>query len=281
MEDNLIEWTKSFSYDTWLRLGYSRRVEGIFTSEVTLTQNLIYGYYCLSREFNLPIQVFEAKDEKNNGNDLEIAIELKEGYVLLPTQAKVLKKSERYEYFNHKSKSKNKFQFDLLDEYSQNIRGVPLYLFYNMVEMTLNERGDALSKEIDFDYHFYGCSIALLSLLRQCFYKGDKIVIPSFWDIHPKLAYPLFQLIEYIGKPYRACKLFTNMNRSIQFYSEDEVTNEKFWRNIAPRPSIGRIPKKKVEIVSLYDENKYQPRFRIVLSGNTNFNKFSIVRIGF
>jgi len=91
-----------FAYDTWTRLEFTRKTKSIKTSEVTITQNLIYNCYLLSRQFDLPIRVYEAIDESINGYDIEFAGETSEGYVLFPTQAKIIKNNGKYDTISHR-----------------------------------------------------------------------------------------------------------------------------------------------------------------------------------
>ena len=65
-------------------------------NEVTITQNLVREFWVDSRVFDLPIRIFESRNEKANGNDLEVLIETNLGYVMLPIQVKIIKENEEH-----------------------------------------------------------------------------------------------------------------------------------------------------------------------------------------
>lgn len=273
-EFNLIKWFQEFSFDTWSRLELTRRSKSIKTNEVTITQNLIYNCFLLSRQFDLPIQVYEARNESINGNDIEFAIETEKGYVLLPTQAKIIKSNNKYDTISHKTNGL--YQINLLEKYGKQVEGIPLYLFYNSLDVTEDEEKiKLLTNEVELES--YGCSIAKLSFLKQ-FIDNDQWRIPSFWDIHPNNGIPLHRLIELTGKKLSNCKLFEDEDYSIKFYDEEEVIKKFNGINLAPRPKIGYIPSndKQIEFISELTNERYQPRFRVVISNNPDFNKFQI-----
>lgn len=285
MRHELVNWFKEFSYETWLRLEFTKRTKSIKTHETTITQNLVYQFFLLSRQFDLPIQIYEAQNEKINGNDIEFAIETEQGYILFPTQAKVIKEKEKYDFITHKVRGI--FQIDLLDSYSRKVRGIPLYLFYNFFETELSNEADELESKVDFEVPCYGCSIAMLETIQN-FKKDAKWKIPSFWDIHPHNGVPLFQLIQIVGQSLKNCPLFENKNLiekyDVRFYSEKEILEGFDGKNIAPRPRIGYIPSsknKKETTFNFFSKPNYQPKFRVVISSNPNFNKFQIGFQGF
>lgn len=280
MEYNLKDWFKEFSFDTWERVKLSSVTTSIRTSEVTLTENLIYSFYLLSKQFDLPIQIFEAKNEAINGNDIEFAIEMKEGYILLPTQAKILKKNRKYSTISHKVKGQS--QIDLLEKYARKVHGIPLYLLYNGFYVFEDEFG------LD-NLEFYGCSLAPLKDLKS-FRKGNRWKIPNFSDIHPNLGIPFYVILNLLGKrlddnPFHNTAASFEHD-SLRFYSEKEVIDNFNGTNLAPRPRIGYVPsgnQKENNVLDkvFYKENKYQPKFRVVISNNPRFNKFQIREIGY
>lgn len=282
MQLNLIDWFKEFSYYTWSRLELSRRSKSIKTNEVTLTQNLIHNYYLLSRQFDLPIQIFEANNESINGNDIEFALETANGYVLFPTQAKIIKPNDKYDTISHKVN--NKYQIDLLEQYGKGVKGIPLYLFYNVLNLGLEnfENVKSFEEKASMEIQNYGCSVARLSFIKK-FNSEGKWKTPSFWDIHPENGTPIHQLIKIVGGNLLQCPLFRNemdflKNINLRYYSEEEVINGFDGNNLAPRPRIGYIPtdddqKKAIMRIGM---NNYWPKYRVVISNNPDFNKFSI-----
>lgn len=279
----LIEWFQSYSLRVWERIEFCKSTKRNKASETTITEDLVYDFFLLSRRFDLPIQIYESNKERILGNDLEFAIETKKGYLLFPTQAKKIKSKGRYSFISHIVKLSGIFQIDLLENYAQKIKGIPMYLFYNHFDSFefYNEIKD-LKKIVDFDISYYGCSVATSQTVQK-FKKGQKWNIPTFWDIHPHSGVPIFHLLEIIGETLNSCQLFQKgsgfKKTRLRYYSEKEITEDFDGENIAPRPRIGYIPgsdkkKKKSLLNSLLPV--YQPRYRIVISSNPKFNKFMV-----
>lgn len=284
MEYNLVNWFKEFSLRTWRRIELSQKSKHIRTSETTLTENLIFNLYLLSREFNLPIQIYEADNEKINGNDFEIALETKKGYVLLPTQAKKINTKNKYSKVSHKTDST--YQIDLLEKYANKIKGIPLYLFYNGFKE--NKLAPELKIKFSDDIKLYGCSISKSKHIRT-YIKKKRWKIPKFEDIHPNYGIPLYRILDIVGKDLEDSTLFDSdidiIKNSIKYYSEKEVIKQFKGFNLAERPSIGFIQSNEENETSLFNtltsKNSYKPRYRIIISNNPNFNKFKIELVGF
>jgi hypothetical protein len=128
----LCNWSKFFSASVWGRIGFCRLVAKMNVYETSITQELVYQFWQLARHFKLPIELFQSKDEKANGNDLEIGIQTKHGYFRVPCQAKIVGKNSRYAAFLHKVRGV--YQLDALLAYGRKVRGLPLYLMYNFHE---------------------------------------------------------------------------------------------------------------------------------------------------
>ena len=71
---NLCDLFKLLAIETWKRIEYAYIKERIKVYETTLTQNLIFSINAYSDQYGLNIDIFEATDEKTNGNDLELII---------------------------------------------------------------------------------------------------------------------------------------------------------------------------------------------------------------
>ncbi|TVL97346.1 MAG: hypothetical protein CV087_22485 [Candidatus Brocadia sp. WS118] len=82
---NIKDWLSSFSILTWDKLKFHYQYPGIVSrvSEVQITNELVYGIARLILEDNmpLPIRLFHATNEKANGNDLEIVLELDRDFI--------------------------------------------------------------------------------------------------------------------------------------------------------------------------------------------------------
>ncbi len=117
---------KNLSIETWERIEFTRTRKGLKIYETTITQNLLYLLKKYSEySGNKHIEMFEATNEKTNGNDIEICINTKDGYLLFPTQAKILYKSGKYDKINHGNQIEN------IVKYAKRTGGIPLHLFYN------------------------------------------------------------------------------------------------------------------------------------------------------
>jgi hypothetical protein len=186
----LIKAFKEFEVDTWERLGFSRLSNQIKTFEVPLTKNLLYKCYQLAKGMALPIEIYEAKNEKVNGNDIEFAIETSDGYVKFPMQAKVVKPNSKYTSFG--ANSKCLIQLKLLNDYAVRNNGIPMYLLYNTLhEIELTRRGKVLPIS---NPKYYGSSVLKSYDLTNLIFN-DLVKVPTFWDIYPDFGVPVHYLI--------------------------------------------------------------------------------------
>ena len=120
--------------DIWERIGLSWKHD-VRLGEETLTDLLSLDFvrFASKRRFKL-LQTTKVA-ESTRGTDLEIRMNVGGGRaLLLSLQAKKLARTGRYDSLNTKVKSSNLPQIDVLDNYSRNVRAVPLYLLYNNVD---------------------------------------------------------------------------------------------------------------------------------------------------
>ena len=120
--------------DIWERIGLSWKHD-VRLGEETLTDLLSLDFvrFASKRRFKL-LQTTKAA-ESTRGTDLEIRMNVGGGRALLVSlQAKKLARTGRYDSLNTKVRSSNLPQIDVLDNYSRNVRAVPLYLLYNNVD---------------------------------------------------------------------------------------------------------------------------------------------------
>lgn len=71
---NLCDLFKLLSIETRKRIEYAYLKPGIKVFETTITQNLIFSINAYNDQYGLNIEIFEARDEATNGNDLELVI---------------------------------------------------------------------------------------------------------------------------------------------------------------------------------------------------------------
>lgn len=271
--ESVCDWFKYFSFQTWEKLRFAYHHSAVKMHETTITQDLVFTFWRLAGLKKLPVMMLESEDEKANGNDLEIIIETNKRYIILPIQAKIIKKNYRYSTINHKNS--NGYQIDLLIDYARKKKGLPLYLFYNYCDdfYLANKIADkaALPKEL------FGCSIAEAYRIKAqyCYSapKGKKStwILPDFSSIHTSLAFPFH---------YLACNDFYNWHDqielqkaggSLKLYTVDELLADTQWKNMFPGAKIGFIPEKERRLTDDISENESQassfnPKFRMIIS---------------
>ncbi len=252
---------KKLSCDTWERIGFARSRKGFKIFETTITQNLLFELKKFSENCNdSQVQLFEAINEKANGNDIEVFLQVGDRYICLPTQAKILYNSSKYTAMDHGN------QINDLISYSKKVGGFPLYLLYNYYE-----------KEV---FKKFGCSLVSADyLLNNYAFKrtaksGKKRwIIPTFNDLHSAHALPWDELFCLVMEKISDLSIdlgdaFTiDLMRyeKLTYYSEEEIANDPNWKNLslAKRDSITNYEEK--ENSEMADEG-YMPGTRIVIS---------------
>lgn len=264
---NLCNWSKLQSVLIWNKVAFCRAVAQFNLNETSITQELIYEFWKVAHVNVIPIRIYQAVDEKTNGNDFEICIQTEKGYILMPCQAKIIKLNSRYPTLNHKGKSGR--QIDLLIEYAKAGNGFPIYFFYNSCfdHETIRQMEDVYV----FDLQELGCSVHSAQKLKKRYFDlaQDRFTSPTFLDLHYPTATPLSSLFCTIGKPFAFLAQILGIDQQdIGFYSEDALTNKAFWKNMVPPVTIGRIspPEEKVQFKREVDDTGsfYKPRFRIL-----------------
>jgi hypothetical protein len=273
----------SKSLEIWETIGFTRQ-RHLRCNETTITQEIVIDFWRMAKHNVLPIEIYEADNEKANGNDLEILIETKKGYLLLACQAKIIKKGDKYTEIDHKTKSGE--QIDLLIDYARRRKGFAAYTFYNYSDDYLTI--EKIEKETEADIGIYGWTIASAHYLKQTYYntKGlNEWIIPTFGDLHPQNAIPMPILIcnLLLDKlptvlPYMGYK----EDYDLKHYTSEELENDTYWRNLSPRFGIGRInlddiPKQQFQKEPITKGN-FDPKYRIVFSKKKK--KFRISYVG-
>lgn len=265
----LSEWGNWFASDTWQRIGFCRQVAHFNLHEVTITQNLLFSFWQLALHSQLPVQLYKARDEKTNGNDLEIAIQTDMGFVLFPSQAKMLAVNNRYKSINRCRNGV--YQIDRLLAYAHEMGGFPLYLFYNFC--TDIEAVWAILEKHKISIDTLGCSVCPATVLKNHFFDTElkKWRIPRFYAMHNLFYSPLSLFLLAVGQSFeRLQSLFGIGTGILRFYTEAELTNKKLWTDLAPGPAIGRINPTARKIDSpgpkVRESASFQPKFRILLT---------------
>jgi len=145
--------------DVWERINFVRSHKNLKIYETTVTQNLLFDINFIKLLYpNLPISIYEARDENTNGNDIELYIFTNNKGVFFPTQAKILYKNGSYQTIAHGN------QINDLITYAYNNNGYPLYLLYNY------SAHFALSNticNISFTEKQYDCSIISANYIKN------------------------------------------------------------------------------------------------------------------
>jgi hypothetical protein len=262
----LCNWSKLFCASMWERIGFCRLVANMNVYETSITQELLYQFWQLARNTKLPIELYQSKDEKANGNDLEIGIETKYGFFLVPCQAKIVSKKSKYAAFPHEVNSV--YQLDILLTYGKKVRGLPLYLMYNFHNIAYqNEKIESLHS---LNIQELGCSLYPAALLKADYLNSltGKLSIPNFYDLHRKTAIPFSRLFCTVGTTQILEETKTSLSE-INFYPKRDMINSNYWQDLAPPAAIGRIPPLQEPRFSQSPPDTtttFNPRFRVLLS---------------
>ena len=249
--------------DTWERIAFARTRNGFKIYETTITQNLLYELRIYLEHYpHIPIKMFEAINEPVNGNDIELAIQTKQGFILVPLQAKLIYEDAKYTAMEHGN------QINDLIAYAKSIGGIPLYLLYNYSPISLPNSNNFC--DIPYYEEQFGCSLinAHYLLNHYAFKRTDrkgnaKWIIPSFTDLHPSPAIPWFVLACCRNKDTEMTETISLLNNqsgtldySIIPYQMEELTKQSEW--------------KPFEIDSIFSgtfstSSTFRPKYRIFL----------------
>lgn len=254
----------------WERMRFSRaRNQRI--SETTVTENLIFDFWYQAKKEHLPVAVYEAKAEKQNGNDLEVFVETSKGYLLTAFQAKILSKKGKYPNISHKVG--DAYQIDLLIDYAKRKGGQACYLFYNYHEDS--DYYDKLEETGKYRYRQFGLTACNAELVKLKFFKSvapgkTKVRIPAFEDLHPLHAFPLSEMLRILTDE-SAMEIFEELAEMVKlpiiYYSREDIDDAYGWEEIDPRAKISGLP---MEAPALFNDSLTQkgfnPKYRVVLS---------------
>lgn len=263
---NLCNIMQLLAYDTWKRIQFTRTraKKGFKIFETTITQNIIYDLRLLCELFPyLNIRMYEAIDEKTNGNDIELIVKTREGFIVVPVQAKILYKDFKYKAMDHNE------QIDKLINYANLWKGLPLYLLYNYYPYDL-ELNNQQFCSLQYSQEQYGCSLICADYLLKNYTKCINGVsswcrVPHYTDLHPSKAIPWFVLgcceIENSSISDTISYLCNSniSNRVVKGYALTELKNDDYWKNLdldAKTPDLNNT--------SRVEENIFRPKFRII-----------------
>ena len=275
---SLCDFFQLLSIDTWERIKFARTRKGLKIYETTITQNLLFELNRTKEFVNSKkgpnfwnFNIYEAVNERANGNDVELYLPFNGGYLLFPIQAKLInhkgykrKKMNDGDYksMDHLVSSIGQQQIDSLIKYASNKRGLPLYLLYNYVNDIFKSKPIC---DVDVTIEQYGCSIISADHIYNNYYSGGIWTIPKFSDLHPTPAMPWFVLVCCFLSKEKLNEYFPSEQLKIsklKTYSKQEITAEGEWKIFETKTISYQ------EYVNNPDQLGFIPKFRIVLESS-------------
>ena len=279
----ICDWFQFFAQETWDRIGYARTRKGLKIWETTITQNLIFEFHT-SKDLYSPIspntwgiEILESINESTNGNDIELFVETNDGILFFAVQAKIINHKGfkrngmidgNYPNINHTVAGLN--QIDLLCSYASNKGGIPIYLLYNFVKNSFENKRQC---NIDFEIEQYGCSISNANHIKDNYFKNAIWSIPTFLNLHPNNALPWFVIPCCFQKMSKSdiLKLLgeTEIDISkIKEYDLYEIRTDKNWKSLEP---FKTTEKKTSKTKNNWIE--FNPKYRVVISSELSYKK--------
>lgn len=236
--------------------------------ETSITQELIYQFWQLDLNTNLPVSIYQSTDEKTNGNDLEICIQTPRGYLIVACQAKIVDKNSKYRHITHKANGN--YQIDQLLDYCARIKGLPMYLFYNYHDDDYENKW--LEKQHKLRIQELGCSFYPAAKLKKTYWRSytTRQSIPGFYRLHSSIAMPFSRIFCTVGTSKILEELETPLSQ-VHFYTDEELRDSERWRSLVPAAAIGRVSNlsRNQETEQPKPEEppmSYNPKFRVLLS---------------
>jgi hypothetical protein len=266
----LVTFAKLISTNFWTRIKFARSVKGrLRVSETSLTEELVYQFYMMAANKVLPVKIFQSTNEKVNGSDLEILLELDGGVVKLPCQAKIIYATRRYGALYHEVG--NQLQIDLLIRHAKRIGGYPIYMFYNYDEYITPK----LLKVTGGVEHFWGCSIGSADEIKQKFFN-KRTTPPMFRDMHPGVCWPFYKLFEFLNTTEAGgtiASIFKNFEvSSLKKYGINEILDDTTFEDLTSPEALGfvdhfeKFPYKIDDRSLIRERTEFNPRFRILIT---------------
>lgn len=273
---NLHDYFKYFSYYVWERLKFHQENQGFSVlRETTLNENFFDGLVGLMQN-PVNFRLFHAKDERVNGDDFELFIEITpNNFIYFPCQAKKIYPNGEYQAISHPvGKHNPKQQISNLIDYAKG-KGLPIYLFFNY------------SKD-DFDCfnhskELFGCTIIDAFFINDNYFDNEKNKLKTvyFKDLHPPIkpliAKPLISILDLINSdfPNSLTTIFDTLKvlPIPKYYTEAQLTSDG--RFIEANPSENEkkamfVGGNKMEELWQAEYKTYHsdflPRYRILLT---------------
>lgn len=180
---------KLLSIETWKRIEYAYLKPRMKVFETTITQNIVFTINAFNDIYRLNIDIYEALNERANGNDLELIIRYPAEGVeyYAPIQAKKLYKgSKKYDSMDHGD------QIGSLINYANKNKAKPFYLLYNYAMPPVENQ-----TQFGDDIELYGCTVIDAQYLYDNYYDPTrkKCRKPLLYDLNPTPAFPWHELV--------------------------------------------------------------------------------------
>lgn len=285
---NVCHFFQLLSRDVWSRIAFARAMN-LKISETTITENLLYNFYDYFEHYAVPVRLYESKEERRNGSDLEVLVETEQGYILLACQAKITYKTGNYAALHHEVGGLR--QIDLLMDYAKLHGGIAHYLFYNcppdfMLPATIGEH-----ESIEDNGITHLEAQELIEWMVTAKGTRKRPPTPSYTTFHPTMAEPFHELICQLLSHKHASKtiLPATIRQDITYYNENQVNSEANWREVTSLATVGYVQESIVfngtdETSDLQPTTKepepkyYRPKFRLVI-GSANSDGGGIIGI--
>lgn len=189
---------KLLSIETWKRIEYAYLKPRMKVFETTITQNIVFTINAFNDIYGLNIDIYEALNERANGNDLELIIRYPAEGVeyYAPIQAKKLyKNGKKYSSMDHGD------QIESLINYARRKNAKPFYLLYNYAMPPVKR-----PSRFDPNIELYGCTMIEAQHLFDNYYQKRRVrkrdgsiemkwKIPNFYHLNPAPAFPWHVLV--------------------------------------------------------------------------------------
>jgi hypothetical protein len=272
------DFLRTYAHQIWERIHFSWcRNQRI--SETTITENMIFDFWHKVKENKLPIKIYEAKEEYRNGNDLEVFVETKRGFLLLVCQAKIISKKGNYLKITHKIN--HHYQIDSLIDYAKQRGGESFYIFYNYVSDFMLKR--KLKESKLFEAEDYGLTYCSANYIKKNYFNlipgrlgKTNNRIPRFEQLHPEYALPLFSLISMLREDFVSDLLYEAFQQKatpFKLYTLREILDDHSFENIIPLMKVSGVSNLSEEELfepeikqKPKEARGYNPKYRIVFT---------------
>ena len=270
---NLQDYIKYFSCYVWEVLKFhAEDPKHNIIGETTLNQLFFLGLAKLM-EHPLNLRLFHAREERVNGNDFEIFIEIAPNkFIYFPCQAKRTYANEEYQAISHPRKSDKREQILNLIDYAKG-NGLPMYLLFNYSKNNFDT--------LNYSKELLGCTFLDAFFIKEHYFDTDRNKLKSvyFKDLYPP-AKPLISILDLINSdfPTSIRRLFDTLKilPNLRYYTESEISSNGLFIETNPSKDVKKgmfVGGNKLEALWREDHKTYNsdflPRYRILLTIET------------